>query len=490
LRLHNTLTRRKEEFVPLDPANVRMYVCGPTVYDRIHIGNARPFVIFDVLFRLLRREYGAEHVTYARNITDIDDKINNRAKERGIDIAALTVDTTRTFHEDVAALGCLPPTFEPRATGTIAEMQEMIAALIAKGYAYAAEGHVLFDVPAMMERPPLPGHIYGLLSKKNRDDLIAGARVDVAPYKRDPADFVLWKPSTPDLPGWDSPWGRGRPGWHIECSAMARKHLGETFDIHAGGLDLIFPHHENEIAQSECCNGVPMARTWMHNGFIERSGEKMAKSVGNIDKVRDLLDEFPGEALRLMLLKTHYRSPLEFTNEGLREAKAQLDRWYGALRGETADLDDVCKRRSRAFDPVEHGLVKALSDDLNTAEAITWLNREVDDVFRYHDGLEKTDQRRVVCAMGKALGLLQQDPDTWFQRPIVGRLYGTESPDVVRIEGLVGWSEKQINELIEKRKNAREARNFKEADRIRDELAQQGVILEDGPKGTTWRRAG
>ncbi len=305
LRLHNTLTRRKEEFVPLDPANVRMYVCGPTVYDRIHIGNARPFVIFDVLFRLLRRQYGAEHVTYARNITDIDDKINNRAKERGIDIAALTMDTTRAFHEDVAALGCLAPTFEPRATATIAEMQEMIAALIAKGYAYAAEGHVLFSVPAMMERPPLPKHVYGLLSKKNRDDLIAGARIDVAPYKKDPADFVLWKPSTPDLPGWDSPWGRGRPGWHIECSAMARKHLGETFDIHAGGIDLIFPHHENEIAQSECCNGVPMARYWMHNGFIERGGEKMAKSVGNIDKVCDLLDEFPGEALRLMLLKTH-----------------------------------------------------------------------------------------------------------------------------------------------------------------------------------------
>ena len=473
LRLHNTLTRRKEEFVPLDPANVRMYVCGPTVYDRIHIGNARPFVIFDVLFRLLRRQYGAAHVKYARNITDIDDKINARAKERGIDIAALTVDTTRTFHEDVAALACLPPTFEPRATATIAEMQEMIAALIAKGYAYFEQGHVLFNVPAMMDRPPLPKHVYGLLSKKNRDDLIAGARIDVAPYKRDPADFVLWKPSSPDLPGWDSPWGRGRPGWHIECSAMARKHLGETFDIHAGGLDLIFPHHENEIAQSECCNGAQMARYWMHNGFIERGGEKMAKSVGNIDKVRDLLDEFPGEALRLMLLKTHYRSPLEFTKEGLREAKDELDSYYEALRkvGGVKAAEPAAK--VDGF-PVSD-IVEALEDDLNTSDALTAL-REIRKTLNKAES--EADQARLkwdLAAAGGVLGLLAADPGAWFRwQP----------------KSAAALDETKIDALIQGRLAARKAKNFKEADRIRDELAQQGVILEDGPKGTTWRRAG
>ena len=473
LRLHNTLARRKEEFVPLDPANVRIYVCGPTVYDRIHIGNARPFVIFDVLFRLLRREYGAEHVTYARNITDIDDKINNRAKERGIDIAALTVDTTRAFHEDVAALGCLPPTFEPRATATIAEMQAMIAALIAKGYAYAAEGHVLFNVPAMMERPPLPGHIYGLLSKKNRDDLIAGARIDVAPYKKDPADFVLWKPSTPDLPGWDSPWGRGRPGWHIECSAMARKHLGETFDIHAGGLDLIFPHHENEIAQSECCNGVPMARYWMHNGFIERGGEKMAKSVGNIDKVRDLLDEFPGEALRLMLLKTHYRSPLEFTKEGLREAKEELDAYYDALR-RVHDIKATLPDTGVATFPVSEFL-DALNDDLNTSDALTALRETRKALNKAETEEAKARLKGYLKSAGEMLGLLRTSPDLWFR-------WQQKSAAVV--------DEAKIESLIQSRLAARKAKNFQEADRIRDELAQQGVVLEDGPKGTTWRRAG
>jgi cysteinyl-tRNA synthetase len=466
LRLHNTLTRQKEEFVPLDPENVRMYVCGPTVYDRIHIGNARPFVIFDVLYRLLRQKYGAEHVKYARNITDIDDKINNRAKERGIEIATLTVETTRTFHDDVAALGCLPPTFEPRATATIAEMQEMIAALIAKGYAYEAEGHVLFSVPAMMERPPLPGHVYGLLSKKNRDDLIAGARIDVAPYKKDPADFVLWKPSTPDLPGWESPWGRGRPGWHIECSAMARKHLDVTFDIHAGGLDLIFPHHENEIAQSECCNGAPMARYWMHNGFIERGGEKMAKSVGNIDKVRDLLDEFPGEALRLMLLKTHYRSPLEFTKEGLREAKAQLDYYYRAF----ARVEAV---PTASVDPSARA-TNALEDDLNTPDAITalhfWAGAAMQD-----DAKQQAIGKSTMLAIADMLGVLQSKPDDWFRwKP----------------KSAAAIDETKIAQLIDLRLAARKAKNFKEADRIRDELAQQGVLLEDGPKGTTWRRAG
>ncbi len=500
LRLHNTLTRRKEEFVPLDPKNVRMYVCGPTVYDRIHIGNARPFVIFDVLYRLLRQRYGAAHVKYARNITDVDDKINARAKERGVDIATFTAETTRLFHKDLGALGCLDPTVEPTATGHIDEMQAMIKTLVAKGYAYEAEGHVLFHVPAMMERPPLPQHVYGLLSKKNRDDLIAGARVDVAPYKKDPADFVLWKPSTPDLPGWASPWGpppgRGRPGWHIECSAMARTHLGETFDIHAGGLDLIFPHHENEIAQSECCNGKPFVRYWMHNGFIERGGEKMAKSVGNIDKVRDLLDEFPGEALRLLLLKTHYRSPLEFTKEGLREAKAQLDYWYrvtGVLR--SAVPVDLLRRHEfepkgvplnfhalRMMKTLPNGLLdlpskvsEALLDDLNTPSAVAAIDAVVNDVFGTDDFRIQNELSGPLLASIDALGLLKHDFYEWFR-------WHPRSTS--------GLDEDKIAELIDMRLAARKTKNFKEADRIREELAQQGVILEDGPKGTTWRRAG
>jgi cysteinyl-tRNA synthetase len=478
LRLHNTLTRRKEEFRPLDPANVRMYVCGVTVYDRMHIGNARPMVIFDVLYRLLRHRYGDGHVKYVRNITDVDDKINNRAKERGIDIATLTAETTRWFHEDVAELGCLPPDVEPTATGHIDEMKAMIETLVAKGYAYAAEGHVLFHVPAMIERPPLPGHVYGLLSKKNRDDLVAGARVEVAPYKRDPADFVLWKPSTPDLPGWDSPWGRGRPGWHIECSAMARKHLGDSFDIHGGGLDLIFPHHENEIAQSECCNAKPFVSVWMHNGFIERGGEKMAKSVGNIDKVRDLLDEFPGEAIRLLLLKTHYRSPLEFTKEGLREARAQLDRWYrivaNGIEASTAEEREIEERQA---DP-HPSFLDALSDDLNTPEALAHLHM----IASQYAASVKADRRQEMVMdayelrrTAASIGLLESDPKDWFRwKP----------------KAAATLEESRIAELVDLRLAARKARNFEEADRIRDELAQQGVVLEDGPKGTTWRRAG
>jgi cysteinyl-tRNA synthetase len=467
LRLYNTLTRQKEEFRPLDPKNVRLYVCGPTVYDRIHIGNARPFVIFDVLYRLLRREYGEGHVKYVRNITDIDDKINNRAKERGIDIATLTRDTTRLFHEDMAELGCLTPDVEPTATGHVEEMKAMIATLIAKGYAYEAQAHVLFHVPAMMERPPLPQHVYGRLSRKNRDDLIAGARVDVAPYKKDPADYVLWKPSTPDLPGWDSPWGRGRPGWHIECSAMARKHLGETFDIHAGGIDLIFPHHENEIAQSECCSGKPFVSVWMHNGFIERGGEKMAKSVGNIDKVRDLLDEFPGEALRLLLLKTHYRSPLEFTKEGVREARAELDHYYRALSrvaGVEAEHD---------FESA--GALEGLEDDLNTSLALSSLHYNAGIALKEDDPAKLRAAKGMLQSLGSLLGLLNANPDQWFRwKP----------------KSATSIDEGKIAELIQLRLAARRAKDFKEADRIRDDLAAQGIVLEDGPKGTTWRRAG
>ncbi|HVM78640.1 MAG TPA: cysteine--tRNA ligase, partial [Stellaceae bacterium] len=321
LTLYNTLTRRKEAFEPLDPKRVRMYVCGPTVYDFAHIGNARPVVVFDVLFRLLRQQYGAEHVIYVRNVTDVDDKINAAAKERGEGIRALTERTLAAFHEDVAALGCLKPSHEPRATEHVGGMIAIIETLIRTGHAYAAEGHVLFAVASKPD--------YGKLSRRSRDELRDGARVEVAPYKRDPGDFVLWKPSTTDLPGWDSPWGRGRPGWHIECSAMSETYLGESFDIHGGGLDLIFPHHENEIAQSECAHGgKPFARYWLHNGFVTVEGAKMAKSEGNFRTIRDVLSEAPGEAARYALLTAHYRDPLDWTSERLTQARQTLDRFY------------------------------------------------------------------------------------------------------------------------------------------------------------------
>src|SRR5215831_12560639 len=326
LTLYNTLTRRKEPFEPLDPMRVRLYVCGPTVYDRAHVGNARCFVVFDVLYRLLREIYGRDHVRYARNITDIDDRINAAARKNGEPIAALTARTTAAFHADLAALGNLPPDVEPRATEHIAQMIAMIEQLIASEHAYVAEGHVLFSVPSDPR--------YGRLSGRSRDEMIAGARVEVAPYKHDPADFVLWKPSDAETPGWDSPWGRGRPGWHIECSAMSEAHLGETFDIHGGGLDLIFPHHENEIAQSVCAHhGRPFVNIWMHNGFLTAAaGEKMSKSLGNFVTVHELLEEWPGEAIRLALLSGHYREPLEFSRERLAQARQTLDRFYIALR--------------------------------------------------------------------------------------------------------------------------------------------------------------
>ena len=324
LVIYNTLSREKEPFVPLDAGHVRLYVCGPTVYDYVHIGNARPVVVFDTLYRLLKRSY--PRVTYVRNITDIDDRIIVRAADNGESIEALTDRTAHAYQGDMRRLGALAPDVEPRATQYVAEMIGMIQRLIDNGHAYAADGHVLFSVPSMDD--------YGRLSRRSRDELIAGARVEVAPYKKDPADFVLWKPSTDAQPGWTSPWSRGRPGWHIECSAMSAKHLGETFDIHAGGLDLIFPHHENEIAQSRSAFGhAMMAKYWMHNGFLNISGEKMSKSLGNFFTVHELLDQYPGEAIRLLLLSAQYRQPLDFTHEGLTQAKATLDRWYGALRG-------------------------------------------------------------------------------------------------------------------------------------------------------------
>jgi len=438
--IYNTLSREKEPFVPLDPAHVRMYVCGPTVYDFVHIGNARPVVAFDVLYRLLKRRY--PRVTYARNITDIDDKIMTRARESGETIESLTQRTGAAYQGDMARLGALPPDHEPRATQYVGQMIAMIGRLIANGHAYPAEGHVLFSVPSMAD--------YGRLSRKPMDELIAGARVDVAPYKKDPADFVLWKPSTAEQAGWESPWGRGRPGWHIECSAMSGALLGETFDIHAGGLDLIFPHHENEIAQSRSAFGhAIMAKYWMHNGFLNISGEKMSKSLGNFLTVHELLDRYPGEVVRLLLLSAHYRQPLDFTHEGLQRAKATLDGWYGALRGKDVAPADV-----------PSSVEEALGDDINTPLAIAALHQLSDPA--------------ALRAGGSALGLLQQDPEAWFRWTPAG----TGGP-----------SEADIEAAIAARQAARKAKDFKESDRIRDELKAKGVILEDGPKGTSWKRA-
>src|SRR5581483_11594775 len=358
LKLYDTLTREKRVFHPIDPARVRMYVCGPTVYDFAHIGNARPVIVFDVLFRLLRHLYGEEHVTYVRNITDVDDKINARAAERGISIRDLTEETYKNFKSDVAALGCLPPSVEPRATEHIEEMKTLIERLVAGKHAYVAEEHVLFDVPSMPD--------YGKLSNRSLDEMIAGARVEVAPYKRDAQDFVLWKPSKPGEPAWPSPCGiktPGRPGWHIECSAMSWKHLGETFDIHGGGIDLVFPHHENEIAQSRCSFHTPvMANVWMHNGFLQVEGEKMSKSLGNFFTIHELLADWPGEVLRVNMLRTQYRQPIDWTLKGVEESRKLLDRWYDAIGEEPATA-------------VSNSVVEAIADDLNTPQAMTELHR-------------------------------------------------------------------------------------------------------------------
>ena len=464
LRLHNTLTRRKDDFRPIDPNRVRLYVCGPTVYQRIHVGNARAFVVFDVLFRLLRHLYGADHVVYVRNITDIDDKIIDQAAQSGEDIRALTDRTAAQFQEDLAALGCLPPTHEPRATEHVPGMVALIGELIARGHAYAAEGHVLFSVPSMPA--------YGRLSGRNRDEQIAGARIDVAPYKRDPADFVLWKPSAEGQPGWDSPWGRGRPGWHIECSAMSEAFLAPLpFDIHAGGLDLIFPHHENEIAQSCCARGIDtMARYWLHNGFLDMRGEKMSKSLGNVIRVPEALSVAPGEAVRLHLLSTHYRQPADFTEEALLEAKRTLDRFYGALdRVSALEVDDPHPE-----------VLAALADDLNTPRALASLHDLVGDVNR-------TNSRAAAGILRSSvglLGLLTDKPDNWLKgnRAEVTFTGGGS--------GSLGYSDRQIADLIAQRHAARRDRDFFTADKIRNDLRHFGVILEDRPDGTTdWRRA-
>ena len=454
LVLHNTLTRRKEAFEPIDPANVRMYVCGPTVYGDAHIGNARPVIVFDVLYRLLRQTYGADHVRYVRNITDVEDKIIAAAKGKGEEIRTLTERTTKIFHEDVAALGCLMPDVEPRATDHIAGMIAMIERLIASENAYVAEGHVLFSVASMSD--------YGKLSGRSRDEMIAGARVEVAPYKRDPADFVLWKPSSADQPGWESPWGRGRPGWHIECSAMSEQHLGETFDIHGGGVDLVFPHHENELAQSVSAHyGAPFVKYWVHNAFVIVEGQKMAKSLGNFRTIREVLAEAPGEAARYAMLMSHYRDPLDWTAERLAEARRALDRFYLALR----QVKDVAVRAEKMPAPV----AAALEDDLNTPLALAALHDVLGALNKAESATEKGRLKGDLIAGGAVLGLLQQDPEAWLK--------GGSGEDA------------EIEDLIAERLAARKAKNFAEADRIRNALAIRGILLEDGPKGTTWRRA-
>ncbi len=431
LRLFNTLTKTKEDFVPLEAKNVRMYVCGPTVYDFAHIGNARPVIVFDLLFRLLCHDFGEAHVTYVRNITDVDDKINARAAERGISIRELTEKTARIYEEDVAALGCMPPSLTPRATENIAPMVAIIEQLLAAGHAYVAEGHVLFDVSSKAD--------YGKLSRRSLDEMIAGARVEVAPYKKGAMDFVLWKPSQANEPGWDSPWGRGRPGWHIECSAMAGKYLGETFDIHGGGIDLMFPHHENEIAQSEGAHhNHPLAKVWMHNGFLQLNGEKMSKSAGNFFTIRDLLADWPGEVLRFNMLRSHYRQPIDFTLAGLRESWKTLERWYEV----TEPLADPAP--SPEF-------FAALRDDLNTPAAIASLHQAEP------------------SALAGGLGFLGFSN---VQMKISARK--RKSIEVA------------IADAIAARKAARAAKNFAESDRIRDDLLAKGIVLKDGPQGTTW----
>jgi cysteinyl-tRNA synthetase len=458
LQLYNTLSRKKEAFVPLDPARVGMYVCGPTVYDRAHIGNARPVIVFDVLYRLLKRLYPS--VVYVRNITDIDDKINARAKANGEPIGALTERTTKAFHADMEAVGTLPPDFEPRATAHVAQMIAMTQQLIERGHAYAAEGHVLFAIDTMPT--------YGILSGRSLEEMIAGARVEVAPYKRNAADFVLWKPSPPELPGWESPWGRGRPGWHIECSVMSKEYLGVTFDIHGGGQDLIFPHHENENAQSTCAHGgSPYARYWIHNGHLTTEGEKMSKSVGNIVTVGELLAESPGEAVRLAMLATHYHQPLDWTAEGLRHARSTLDRLYQALRGSGAV-------RPEGRDAVPDEVMAALCDDLNTPQALAHIHELATRLNKAPSPAAKAEAKGALLAAADLLGLLQQEPEAWFRWVPAG---GT------------ALSDQGVEDLIAERLAARKDRNWAAADRIRDQLTAAGVVLEDGAKGTTWRRA-
>jgi len=458
LVLYNSLTHGKQPFRPIDSQNVRMYVCGPTVYDYAHIGNARAVVVFDLLYRVLRHEYGAKHVKYVRNITDVEDKIIDAARANNETIEALTTRTARIFHEDMAALGNLPPDVEPRATEHIPQMIAMIEKLIADGHAYAAQGHALFRVASFKD--------YGKLSRRSRKEMIAGARVEIAPYKEDPGDFVLWKPSTPDQPSWDSPWGRGRPGWHIECSAMSETHLGTHFDIHGGGIDLVFPHHENEVAQSVCAHeGEPFVNFWVHNGFLSVDSTKMSKSLGNFVTAHEVLEKWPGEVVRLALLSSHYRDPLDWTEERLRQESQRLFRFYVALNRGRHPI-------SSNPDLIPNQVREALADDLNAPLALARLHELVHEINLAHErnDIEKRDLLQVALASGgQMLGLLEGDPEVFLK--------GAQAGDAVQVE-----------QRIADRALARKERRFADADRIRDELVAGGIILEDGPSGTAWRR--
>ncbi len=449
LHLYNTLARRTEPFSPLQADRVTMYLCGPTVYNYVHIGNARGPVVFDVLVRLLRRHY--REVVFARNITDVDDKINAAAQAAGVPIGAISTRFTEAYHEDMRQLGVTPPDIEPHATDHMADMIAMIGTLIDNGHAYLAEDHVLFDVASWPA--------YGKLSGRAIDDMLAGARVEVEAYKRHPGDFVLWKPSTPELPGWDSPWGRGRPGWHIECSAMSARHLGETIDIHAGGVDLTFPHHENEIAQSTCAHGgKTFARWWLHNGMLTFDGAKMSKSLGNVLELHALLRKHPPEALRLLLMRAHYRQPLDWSDEAVQQAVRTLDGWYGVLR----DLENVDADTDA---PIPEAVEAALCDDLNTPQALAALSTLADQARQAGDSASKA----ALLAAGRALGLLQQSPHDWFRQ-------GSDDIDAGAVEA-----------LIAERRQARADKDWARADAIRDELATMGVVIEDGAGGTRWR---
>ncbi len=454
LAIHDTMARKKRAFVPADPKRVTMYVCGPTVYNYTHIGNARSAIVFDLLFRVLRHEFGDDCVVYARNFTDIDDKIIKASHESGTPIGEITTKFAKVYLDELAALNALKPTMTPLATEHIEEMVALVERLIEKDSAYAADGHVLFSVDSYAD--------YGRLSGVDRDEMIAGARVEVAPYKKNPADFVLWKPSASDEPGWDSPWGRGRPGWHLECSVMIEKELGETIDIHCGGQDLRFPHHENEIAQSACAHdGAALARYWMHNGFLRMGTDKMSKSIGNVVLTHELLKEWPGEVIRWALLSAHYRQPLEWADALLEQSKRQLDRFYRLLE-EVAGSDENPA-------PPE-SVVLALRDDLNTPEAFAGLH-QLRDIAAQTDGDARRSAILRLRAAGQLLGFFHADPAEWF-----------------RGEAGDGPSAEEIDALLVQRAEARKAKDFATSDKIRDDLAAQGIMIEDGPDGATWRR--
>ena len=456
IQLHDTLQGRKVPFEPLEEGKVTMYLCGPTVYNFAHIGNARPAVVFDLLARILRRRY---QLTFARNITDVDDKIIAASVETGQPIGEITAKFTKAYNDDMGALGVQPPDIEPHATQHIDVMVAMIQVLIDEGHAYAADGHVLFDV-ASHEK-------YGELSKRDLREMIAGSRVEVAPYKKAAQDFVLWKPSTPEMPGWESPWGRGRPGWHIECSAMAEKHLGETIDIHGGGQDLVFPHHENECAQSSCAHGgAPFARYWLHNGFLSLDETKMSKSLGNVLLVHDLIETIPGEVIRLALLMAHYRQPLDWSAETIASARRMLDRLYGAVRG--IDVSDEV----RAAAEVPEALVAALEDDINTPKAMAEFFALARALNKSNDPAEMEALAAQMFAAGDLMGLLGSDPEAWF----AGNVEGDVASD-------------EIEALISKRNEARANKDWAAADGFRDQITEMGITIEDGPDGTTWRRS-